>query len=51
MIFAGNFTSVALIWPFMMAFPLAYDIFRKDPDSTARQTYLRLSESVRSSLS
>lgn len=37
MIYARSFTSVALIWLFMMAFPLAYDIFRKDPDSTTRQ--------------
>lgn len=30
MIFPFSFTSLALCWLFLMAFPLAYDIFRKD---------------------
>lgn len=33
----NSFTSFALFWLFLMAFPLAYDIFRQEPDMTNRQ--------------
>lgn len=37
MIFPFSFTSAALCWLFLMAFPLTYDKFRQEPDTTHRQ--------------